>query len=117
MIERISGVSAGRSSATAWQSLVWAVATAGTKSESIEQQTLETLSRLDANLEALGANKHDIVSATVYLSDIANKSKMDTVWCQWIGPDPSHWPQRACVGVALAPGDLVEIVAVAVKPE
>ena len=38
---------------------------------------------------------------------------MDEVWNAWIGPD--NWPQRACVGVQLAPGDLVEIVVVAAR--
>ena len=52
-------------------------------------------------------------ATTVYLTEIANKVEMDEVWNAWIGPD--NWPQRACVGVQLAPGDLVEIVVVAAR--
>jgi enamine deaminase RidA (YjgF/YER057c/UK114 family) len=44
-----------------------------------------------------------------------NKSKMDEVWKSWIGENPEHWPQRACLGVELPENVLVEITAVAVK--
>ena len=42
------------------------------------------------------------------------KTEMDAVWCDWIPDD--GWPCRACVGTALAPGDLVDIKVTAVKP-
>jgi hypothetical protein len=32
---------------------------------------------------------------------------MEQVWCDWIPDD--GWPQRACVGTDLMPGDLLEI--------
>jgi enamine deaminase RidA (YjgF/YER057c/UK114 family) len=38
---------------------------------------------------------------------------MDGVWCDWI--PAGGWPNRACVGTALAPGDLVEIKVTALK--
>ena len=41
------------------------------------------------------------------LTDIGKKAEMDSVWNAWIPADA--WPCRACVGVQLAPGDLVEI--------
>ena len=48
-----------------------------------------------------------IVDATIYLSDISTKAEMDAVWNTWI--PHGAWPCRACIGVDLAPGDLVEI--------
>ena len=39
---------------------------------------------------------------------------MDAEWCEWIG-GPEHWPQRACVQAALAPGTLVEITVIAAR--
>ena len=87
--------------------MVWAVATAGGEGQTVAQQTAATLRALESNLIAAGASKHTIVDATVYLSDIAKKAEMDTVWNDWI--PPGAWPCRACVGVDLAPGDLVEV--------
>ena len=46
---------------------------------------------------------------------MATKPEMDEVWNAWIGPNPDHWPQRACVGAALADGCLVEIILLAAK--
>ena len=46
---------------------------------------------------------------------MATKPEMDEVWNAWIGPNPDHWPQRACVGAALAEGSLVEIILLAAK--
>ena len=66
-----------------------------------------------ANLLEAGSGKDRIVEAVVYLTDMNKKAEMDAVWCDWI-PD-SGWPNRACVGTALAPGDLVEIKVTALK--
>ena len=87
--------------------MVWAVATAGGQGRTVREQTVATLRALDSNLAAAGASKHSILDATVYLSDIATKAEMDAVWNEWI--PAGAWPCRACVGVDLAPGDLVEI--------
>ena len=73
----------------------------------------ENLAQLDQNLADAGSDKSCILSATVYITDITQKTEMDSVWNPWIGPD--NWPQRACLGVALAEGDLVEITLVAAK--
>ena len=45
--------------------------------------------------------------SVVYLTDMNKKAEMDTVWCNWIPAD--GWPNRACVGTTLAPGDLARI--------
>jgi enamine deaminase RidA (YjgF/YER057c/UK114 family) len=115
MIERVHGDAQGRSSASAWKDLVWAVATAPNKSGAIAEQTRGTLARIDEHLAALGTDKTRIVNATVYMNDMSMKASMDDVWCEWIGPDKANWPQRACVGAELAPGDSVEIVVIAVR--
>lgn len=114
-IERVPGSARGRSQASAWGDLVWAVATAPDKSGSVYDQTVGTLAVIDDSLAKSGTDKSRIVSATVYVADIATKAEMDRAWCAWIGDDPSHWPQRACIGVQLAPGDLVEIVVIAAR--
>jgi len=92
--------------------LVYAVATDPVCADGIVEQTRNTLKELDRVLSEAGSGKTGLIQATVYLSDISNKPDMDAVWCEWIGPQ-ENWPQRACVGVELAAGDLVEVVVTA----
>ena len=44
---------------------------------------------------------------------MGTKTRFDAVWNPWIGPDPAHWPQRACVGAVLAGECQVEIILLA----
>ena len=67
------------------------------------------------SIEDAGSGKPSILSAQPFLADMATKPEMDEVWNGWIGPNPDHWPQRACVGAALADGCLVEIILLAAK--
>ena len=116
VIQRAAGGATGRSSGSAYGDLVWAVATCPDKSvKDVEGQTRATLAAIDRHLAALGSGKDRLINATVYVTDIARKAEMDKAWNEWIGPDPANWPQRACIGVALAPGDLVEIVVIAAR--
>lgn len=110
-ITRIKGAAEGRCKTVIHNGFVWTVATA--KGKTVAEQTRATLETIEANLKQAGTDKHCIVEALVYLTDMDTKAEMDSVWCDWI---PSEgWPCRACVGTALAPGDLVEIKVTAVK--
>ena len=111
-IERWRGDAKGRSRATAWRDLVFTVATAS--GASVAEQTRTSLAQISANLVEAGTDNTRLLSATVYLTDIANKAEMDAEWCEWIG-EAVNWPQRACVQADLAPGTLVEITVVAVR--
>jgi len=115
MIERKRGVYTGRNKSTAYNDLVWTVATSGDDTLDITEQTRLSLETIEQNLLELGSNKHRILSATVYLTDLANKAQMDQLWCSWLGDDPQHWPQRACVGVDLAGNTLIEITVIAAR--
>jgi len=112
-IERLAGSAIGRNRAVSFDNIVFTVATAGAPTADLSEQTRLTLAQLDKNLADLGSDKSRILSATVYITDISQKSVMDAVWNPWIGPD--NWPQRACIGVQLAAGDLVEITIVAAR--
>ena len=112
-IERWRGDAKGRSRTSAWRDLVFTVATA--PGATVAEQTRASLAQISANLAEAGTDNSQLLSATVYLTDIANKAEMDVEWCDWIG-DAANWPQRACVQAALAPGTLVEITVVAVRP-
>jgi enamine deaminase RidA (YjgF/YER057c/UK114 family) len=113
-IQRWEGVARGRSRACAWRDLVFTVATAAEAGPSLAEQTRATLAAIDRHLADAGSDRGRLLSATVYLSDIAGKAEMDGVWCEWIGP-ATHWPQRACVQAALEPGTLVEISVIAAR--
>ena len=112
-IERWPGDARGRSRATAWRDLVFTVATA--PGPTVGEQTRASLAQISASLGEAGTDHTRLLSATVYLTDIANKAQMDAAWCEWIG-DSANWPQRACVQADLAPGTLVEITVVAARP-
>ncbi len=85
---------------------------ADTLEASVTRQTEEMLAKVDRLLAAAGSDKSKLLSATVYLSDMAYFKEMNAVWDVWI--DPSHPPARACVEAKLArPGFKVEVMVTA----
>ena len=115
MIDRYRGKYIGRNKTTAYKDLVWTVATASDTELNIAGQTRQTLETIENNLIELGSSKTQIVSAQVYIANMADKAEMDSVWQEWIGDNPDHWPQRACLGVALAGKTLIEVTVTAVR--
>lgn len=111
-MKRIPVTGKGRCNAVVSAGLVYAVATDPVCADGIIEQTRNTLHELDRVLTTAGSGKAGLVQATVYLSDISKKPAMDSVWIDWIGPE-ENWPQRACVGVELDAGYLIEIVVTA----
>jgi enamine deaminase RidA (YjgF/YER057c/UK114 family) len=111
MIRRLPGSATGRSRAVVHDGLVFTVATAREKSASLRAQTRDALAVLDRNLADAGTDKSKLLSATVYITDMARKPEMNEAWLEWV--DPANPPQRACIGVTLEGQDLIEIVAVA----
>jgi 2-iminobutanoate/2-iminopropanoate deaminase len=82
------------------------------KSLGFADQALQTLERIEKLLQQYGSSKQQILTATVYLTDFANKEALNGVWLSFF--DSDSLPTRATVGVAqLAPGTLVEIVVTA----
>lgn len=114
-ITRFPGSVAGRSSAVAYDGLVFTVATADTYELDMRKQAAEALANLDTQLAVAGTDKSRLLSCTVYITDMALKPQMNEVWDQWV--DMSNPPQRACIGAGLEDGDLIEIVAVASTKE
>lgn len=117
MIERKPGIYAGRSKSSAYKDLVWTVATSPDTSVGIEEQTQLTLETIEQNLLELGSDKTKIVSAQVYIANMSDKQQMDTIWKTWLGDNPEHWPQRACLGVVLEGDVLIEVTVTAVSSE
>ncbi|EGQ8481298.1 RidA family protein [Vibrio parahaemolyticus] len=115
MIERKRGIYQGRNKSSAYKDLVWTVATSSDTTLDIVGQTKLALETIERNLEELGSNKTLIVSAQVFIANMLDKPKMDNVWCEWLGEKPEHWPQRACLGVALEGDVLIEVTVTAVR--
>jgi len=115
MIERKPGIYDGRNKSSAYKDLVWTVATSSDTSVGIEKQTLLTLEKIQENLIELGSDKTRIVSAQVYIANMLDKPLMDDVWQEWLGKNPQHWPQRACLGVNLEGDVLIEVTVTAVR--
>lgn len=107
--------SAGRSRTVAAGGMVWTVANATDATATLDQQVEQALSMLDSHLSQAGSARTHILSLQVFLADISDRPAFDKLWLPWIGPNPAHWPQRACVQAALAPGLRVELVAVAAQ--
>jgi len=81
----------------------------------IKAQVTHVLSKIDRYLETAGTDRTRILSAQIWLSDIAaDFDAMNEVWDAWI-PN-GNGPARATVQAALAsPGLRVEIAIVAAK--
>lgn len=75
---------------------------------STEEQTRNVLERIDALLVKVGSGRDRILSATIWLSDIAEFGKMNPVWDAWVPAGAA--PARATVEAKLAePQYTVEI--------
>ena len=80
----------------------------------VTAQTKDMLAEVDRLLADAGSRKSQILSATIWLADIATISEMNAVWDAWI--DPANPPARACVEARLAtPEFLVEVMITAAK--
>lgn len=74
------------------------------RSQSATEQTREILSGIDDLIRLVGATKSDILSASIWLSDMQYFSEMNDVWREWV--DPENPPARATVQAELAFPDL-----------
>lgn len=80
----------------------------------VTAQTQQILEQIDRLLLAAGSDKSRILSATIYLADIAGFAEMNAAWDAWV--DRSHPPARATVEARLvAPEYLVEIAVTAAR--
>ncbi len=84
------------------------------KGESVSEQTTEILGVIDRLLAEAGSDKTKILSATIYLANIATFAEMNAVWDAWV--PAGHAPARATVEAKLAaPVYTVEIACVAAR--
>jgi enamine deaminase RidA (YjgF/YER057c/UK114 family) len=114
MITRFPGLTPTRSRAVVHGGLVFTVAVAPDPAPpGVHEQMQRALQRIDESLAMSGTDKSRILSAIVYIADIARKEEMNKAWDEWV--DRANPPMRACLGVDLEPPHLVEIVVTAAK--
>ena len=103
------------SSAVEYGGVVWVAGTvAKDTSKGVKGQTEEILADIDRLLAKAGSNKSKVLSATIWVTDIRNRTEMNEAWSAWA--DPKNLPARACIEAKLAdPKMLVEIAVVAAK--
>ena len=86
--------------------------TAEDRSADIVGQTTQILDKIGRILADAGSDRSCLLSATVYLKDMAMKAGMQSAWTAWF--DPARMPARATIGVAdLGPDVLIEVVTTA----
>ena len=88
--------------------------TADDRSQDVGGQTGQVLAKIDRLLAAAGADKSRLLTAQIWLRDIATWAEMNAVWTAWIGANRP--PARATVEARLAAeGLLVEIMVTAAR--
>ncbi|MXP42530.1 RidA family protein [Altererythrobacter soli] len=84
----------------------------GAPGESVAAQTKAVLGQIDALLAEAGTDKSTILSATIWLADMADFAEMNSVWDTWV--DMANPPARATGEAKLAaPEYKVEIIVIA----
>ena len=88
--------------------------TASNAAAGVYEQTVEILAALDGHLAAAGTDKSKLLSASIWLADIATFDEMNRAWDAWI--DMANLPARATVEARLASPDYkVEIAVIAAR--
>jgi enamine deaminase RidA (YjgF/YER057c/UK114 family) len=72
----------------------------GAPGASVTDQTKDILGRIDGYLAEAGTDKTKLLSATLWITDMANFAEMNAVWDAWVSP--GNTPCRACVEAKLA---------------
>jgi 2-iminobutanoate/2-iminopropanoate deaminase len=81
----------------------------------VEAETRQALTNVRNVLEAGGASLDDVVKTTVFMRDIQDFARMNSVYAEFFSERP---PARSTVQVAALPkGGAVEIEAIAVLPD
>src|ERR1700730_4640377 len=82
--------------------------------KSVTEQTKEILSTIDGYLAKAGTDKSKLLTANIWITDMADFDEMNAVWDGWVSP--GNTPARATVQAKLAAaGYKVEIMVVAAK--
>jgi enamine deaminase RidA (YjgF/YER057c/UK114 family) len=80
----------------------------------VGEQTQEILAIIDGLLDEAGTDKSKLLTANIWLADMATFAEMNAVWDKWVTPGAT--PARATIEAKLAaPRYKVEIMVTAAK--
>lgn len=112
-IKRIE-TGARMSQAVVYNGIVYLAGQVGKPGESVTEQTREVLAQIDRLLAECGSDKTRILSAQVWMADMADFAEMNAVWDGWV--PAGNAPARATGEAKLATPDYkVEIIVVAAQ--
>jgi len=95
--------------------IVYLAGQVGAPGEDATAQTRAVLGSIDTLLREAGTDRSRLLTATVWLADMADFAAMNAVWEEWIGG--ANAPTRATGEVRLAtPAYKVEVIVTAALP-
>ncbi len=95
--------------------VVYLAGQVGAPGEDAAAQTRAVLAQVDSLLAEAGTDKSRLLTATIWLADMADFGAMNAVWEEWIGG--ANAPTRATGEVRLATPDYkVEVIVTAALP-
>jgi 2-iminobutanoate/2-iminopropanoate deaminase len=78
-------------------------------------QIRDIFAKVESALKEFGSSLNNIISATVYLTDLADRPKyLNPIWSEYFPQNP---PTRTTIQVGLGPPAKVEITVIATCPE
>jgi enamine deaminase RidA (YjgF/YER057c/UK114 family) len=84
------------------------------KGKSVTEQTKDILGIIDSHLAKAGTDKSKLLTANIWITDMAKFAEMNAVWDAWVSP--GNTPARATVEAKLAAPDYnVEIMVQAAR--
>lgn len=95
-----------------YNGIIWVAGQVGSPGDTVADQTRTCLAEVDRILAEAGTDKTRILSAQIWLADMADFAAMNTVWDGWV--PQGHTPARATGEAKLAaPAYLVEVIVTA----
>ncbi|WP_297322098.1 RidA family protein [uncultured Bartonella sp.] len=82
-IQRI-GVGGRMSEAVVFNGMVFLAGQVGSPGKTAKEQTVEALSAIDRLLKEAGSDKSKLLSATIWLADMADFEVMNEIWDAWV---------------------------------
>lgn len=108
------GIGPRMSEAVCYNGLIWVAGQVGKPGDSVADQTRTCLAEVDRILAAAGSDKTRILSAQIWLADMADFAEMNSVWDTWV--PQGHTPARATGEAKLATPDYrVEVIVTAAQ--
>ena len=106
------GIGPRMSEAVAYNGIIWVAGQVGTPGDDVTAQTKTCLAEIDRILAEAGTDKTRILSAQIWLADMADFAAMNAAWDAWV--PQGHTPARATGEAKLAaPAYKVEVIVTA----